>query len=70
MKRRFNPLDADRTRVREPYRVRLPGFLLAEGEEVGLGHAIEKMTYAAGLKPCGGCQQRASRLNRWVVFTR
>lgn len=63
---------ANRNRPREgrPYRVRLPGFLIPEGEELGLGHAIEKITYAAGIKPCGGCHQRASRLNRWVVFTR
>jgi hypothetical protein len=58
------------TGISKPYRVRLPGFLRPETEEIGLGDAIERITYVAGIKPCGGCHQRASRLNRWVVFTR
>ena len=53
-----------------PYRVRLPGFIPPEAEHVGLGDAIARITYAAGIRPCGGCQQRTSRLNGWVVFTR
>ncbi|MBV8135839.1 MAG: hypothetical protein JO121_09460 [Deltaproteobacteria bacterium] len=52
----------------EPFRVRLPGFI--SDEEVGLGDVIKRMTYAAGIRPCGGCEQRAAALNRWVVFTR
>jgi hypothetical protein len=56
--------------VSKPYRVRLPGFLGPDADEIGLGDAIERITYAAGIKSCGGCHQRASRLNRWVVFTR
>jgi hypothetical protein len=51
-----------------PYRVRLPGFI--SDEEIGLGDAIKRVTYAAGIKPCGGCGRRAAVLNRWVVFTR
>ena len=51
-----------------PYRVRLPGFLIEE--EIGLGEAIKRVTYAMGIKPCGGCEQRAAALNRWMVFTR
>jgi hypothetical protein len=39
----------------------LPGFLIEE--EIGLGDAIKRVTYAMGIKPCGGCKQRAD-----VVF--
>lgn len=52
---------------RQPYRVRLPGFL--SDEEVGLGDAIKRVTYTGGIKPCGGCERRAATLNRWFVFT-
>lgn len=51
-----------------PYRVRLPGFI--KDDEVGLGDAVKRVTYAFGLTPCGGCEQRATALNRWMVFTR
>ena len=51
-----------------PYRVRLPGFI--SDEEIGLGDAVKRATYAAGIKPCGGCGRRAAALNRWMVFTR
>jgi len=50
-----------------PYRVRLPGFLI--DEETGLGDAIKRVTYAMGIKPCGGCEKRAAALNRWMRFT-
>jgi hypothetical protein len=53
----------------KPHRVRLPGFILEE-QEVGLGDVVKRMTYAMGIKPCGGCQRRAAALNRWMVFTR
>jgi hypothetical protein len=52
----------------EPHRVRLPGFLI--DEEVGLGDAIKRMTFAMGIKPCSGCQKRAEALNRWMRFSR
>ena len=51
-----------------PYRVRLPGFLIEE--EIGLGDAIKRVTYAMGIKPCGGCEKRAAALNRWMHFSR
>lgn len=51
-----------------PMRVRLPGFI--KDEEVGLGDAIKRVTYAFGIRGCGGCEQRAAALNRWMVFTR
>ena len=49
-------------------RVRLPGFLIEE--EIGLGDAIKRVTYAMGIKPCSGCEKRASALNRRVVLSR
>ena len=52
----------------EPYRVRLPGFI--SDEQVGLGDVVKRVTYAAGIKPCGGCGRRAAALNRWMVFKR
>ena len=51
-----------------PRSVRLPGFI--KDEEVGLGDAIKRVTYAFGLQPCGGCERRVTVLNRWMVFTR
>ena len=53
---------------RQPYRVRLPGFV--SDKEVGLGDAIKRATYSVGVRPCAGCGRRAAALNRWVVFTR
>jgi hypothetical protein len=52
----------------QPHRVRLPGFLVEE--EIGLGDAIKRVTYAMGIQPCGGCERRAAALNRWMTFTR
>jgi hypothetical protein len=51
-----------------PHRVRLPGFI--KDDEVGLGDVIKRATFTLGLQPCGGCEQRAAALNRWMVFTR
>jgi hypothetical protein len=53
---------------REPFRLRLPGFLVEE--EIGLGDVLKRATYAMGIKPCGGCEKRAAAMNRWMVFTR
>jgi hypothetical protein len=52
----------------QSHRVRLPRFLL--DEEIGLGDAIKRVTYAVGIKPCSGCEKRAATLNRWIHFTR
>jgi hypothetical protein len=52
----------------EPFRVRLPGFV--RDEEIGLGDVVKRMTYAAGIRPCGGCEKRAAALNRRMIFTR
>lgn len=51
-----------------PHRVRLPGFVVEE--EIGLGDALKRVTYAMGIKPCSGCERRAAKLNRWMVFSR
>lgn len=52
----------------EPRRVRIPGFII--DDELGLGDVVQRVTYAMGVKPCGGCERRAAALNRWMVFTR
>jgi hypothetical protein len=52
----------------EPFRVRLPGFI--RDEEIGLGDVLKRVTYAAGIRPCSGCEKRAAALNRQIVFTR
>ena len=54
---------------RKPHQVRLPGFI-TNHDEVGLGDVVKRVTYAMGIKPCGGCERRAAALNRWMVFTR
>ena len=53
---------------RQPHRLRMPGFI--NEEELGLGDAIKRVTYAMGIRPCGGCEKRAAALNRWMTFTR
>ncbi|GHI88187.1 hypothetical protein Sxan_55510 [Streptomyces xanthophaeus] len=52
---------------RKPHKVRLPGFI--NDEEVGLGDVIRRATSTVGIKPCGGCAERARRLNDWMVFS-
>lgn len=53
---------------REPYRVRLPGFI--NDEEIGLGEVLKRTTSVAGIKPCGACAERARMLNNWMVFSK
>ena len=67
MKNRKKKNAAEDQPERKPYRVRLPGFI--SDEDVGLGDVIKRATYAIGVKPCGGCQRRATVLNRWMVFS-
>jgi hypothetical protein len=52
----------------KPYQVRLPGFIADEA--IGLGDVVQRVPYAIGIKPCGGCDRRAAAMNRWMVFTR
>ena len=49
-----------------PHEVRLPGFVADEA--VGLGDVITRATTAVGIRPCGGCAQRARQLSSWLVF--
>jgi len=53
---------------RPPHRIRLPGFVT--DEDIGLGDAIKRVTYALGIRPCDGCERRAAALNRRFVLTR
>jgi hypothetical protein len=62
-----NATAAEETQTK-PRKVRLPGFITEE--EVGLGDVVQRVTYAMGIKSCGGCERRAAAMNRWVVFTR
>jgi hypothetical protein len=48
-------------------RISLPGFVT--DEEVGLGDVIKRATHAVGIKPCGGCERRATAFNRWLAFS-
>jgi len=43
---------------------------LIDEEEIGLGDAVKRLTYAMGIKPCGGCEKRAAVLNRWLRFSK
>jgi hypothetical protein len=52
---------------RQPYRVRLPGFIT--DEDIGLGDVIKRATSAVGIRACENCEQRAATLNRWLAFT-
>jgi hypothetical protein len=60
--------EPEQRQERQPYRVRLPGFV--KDEDVGLGDIVKRATYSFGIRPCAGCGRRAAALNRWVVFTR
>ncbi|MGH3775705.1 MAG: hypothetical protein ACRDRR_08205 [Pseudonocardiaceae bacterium] len=53
---------------REPHRVRLPGFI--NDENIGLGDVVKRATSIVGMSPCGGCAERARRLNNWMVFSK
>jgi hypothetical protein len=52
---------------REPYRMRLPGFI--SDEDVGVGEVIKRATAAIGIRTCGSCEQRAAALNHWLTFS-
>jgi hypothetical protein len=48
------------------HQVRLPGFIV--DDDIGLGDVIKRATAYFGIKPCGGCEERATALNRWIGF--
>ena len=35
---------------------------------IGLGHLLGRVTAGVGVRPCGGCAERAERLDRILVF--
>lgn len=47
--------------------LRIPGFL--NDDDIGLGDAVKELTTAIGIRPCGDCERRAARLNRWMVIS-
>lgn len=58
--------DATRKEPKPVHEVRLPGFV--PDEPVGLGEVVKRATSAVGIAPCGGCAQRAARLDGWLAF--
>jgi hypothetical protein len=46
--------------------LRIPGFL--NDDDIGLGDAVKELTTAIGIRPCGECERRAAKLNRWLVL--
>jgi hypothetical protein len=53
--------------AREPHRVRLPGFITNNNDEIGLGDVVKRAAY---VQPWVRCERRATALNRWMLFTR
>jgi hypothetical protein len=49
-----------------PRESHLPGFINDDDEPRGLGDVIKKTTSRLGINPCGGCEERARKLNRMV----
>lgn len=52
------------SRIPRPIRIPVPGMR----QSAGLGQTIKKVTSALGIRPCGGCEQRARALDRRVVL--
>jgi hypothetical protein len=53
---------------RASHHLRLPGFV--GDEDIGLGDVFKRATSYFGIQACGGCEQRRTALNRWMVFGR
>ena len=56
----------ERDSSRQPYRMRLPGFV--SEEDIGLGDVITQTHIDAGNQALRGIAQRAATLNQWLVF--
>jgi hypothetical protein len=41
------------------------GVFFAIRRHGGPGSALKRLTSAFGFKPCGGCERRAEKLDRW-----
>lgn len=68
MTRTPKPFDSIRNKAASVHKtsaLRLPGFLR---DEIGLGDLVKKGTRAVGIRPCGGCERRARRLNQLLSF--
>lgn len=39
-------------------------------DDKGFGDTVKRVTAAVGIKPCGGCQQRAEKLNKLIQYRR
>jgi hypothetical protein len=59
-------LRADEER-RSKHSIRLPRFLV--DEPLGLGQIVKRITKSIGVQPCGSCEDRAARLDRWLRFS-
>ncbi len=49
---------------RAPRVVKVPKLLVTDS--TGVGDLIKRVTMAAGVPTCGGCERRAKRLNDWM----
>jgi len=67
MKEEQLPESATGAMARQPYQIRLPGFV--RDEDIGLGDLVKRTTASLAIKPCRGCERRAAMLNRWLTFT-
>ena len=67
MNEQQSPENTTGSMTRQPYRVRLPGFV--REEDIGLGDLVKRTTASLFIKSCGGCERRAAALNRWLTFT-
>jgi peroxiredoxin len=65
-----DPLVAVATAADAPahHHIKLPAFIL-RGEKIGLGQVLKRLTSTFGVKPCVGCERRASLLDRWMSFS-
>jgi hypothetical protein len=74
MKKRMNIKDARKEQeqpkpAKAPHQISLPGWISTE-EELGLGEAMKRVFYRAGIKACEGCNRRAAALDRNFVLKR
>lgn len=54
------------TSARRPVVIRLPGFVT--DQEIGAGDALKRLSYRVGIRPCGGCANRAQALDQRLRF--
>lgn len=59
--------DGTKSAEHATHSVRLPSFLVSQ--PVGLGTVVKRVTKSIGVRPCGGCEQRAAQLDKWLSFS-